>query len=64
MKSKRMLDNLKLLGYFNGLSDVLYFIVRHEEKRAKGEPKHPTYNLSNQGSVPVLGLRKRYESGR
>jgi len=52
MKSKRMLDNLKILDYLNRLSDVLYFIARHEEKRAKVKPKHPTYTLSIQGRVP------------
>ena len=52
MKSKRILDNLKLLEYLNHLSGVLYFIARYEEKRAKAKPKHPNYNLSTQGSIP------------
>ncbi len=52
MKSKRILDNLKLLEYLNHLSGVLYFIARYEEKRAKAKPKHPNYNLSNQGRIP------------
>lgn len=52
MKSKKILDNLKLLEYLNHLSGVLYFIARYEEKRAKAKPKHPNYNLSTQGRIP------------
>jgi len=52
MKSKRLLDNLKLLGYLNHLSGVLYFIARFEEKKAKAKPKHPNYNLSTRGRIP------------
>jgi cob(I)alamin adenosyltransferase len=52
MKSKRILNNLKLLEYLNHLSGVLYFIARYEEKRAKAKPKHPNYNLSTQGRIP------------
>ncbi len=52
MKSKRILDNLKLLEYLNHLSGVLYFIARYEDKRAKAKPKHPNYNLSTQGRIP------------
>jgi len=52
MKSKRTLDNLKLLEYLNHLSGVLYFIARYEEKRAEAKPKHPNYNLSTQGRIP------------
>jgi cob(I)alamin adenosyltransferase len=58
MKSKRMLDNLKLLGYLNRLSDVLYFIVRYKEKRAKVKPNHLTYNLSTLGGVPGTSSEK------
>jgi cob(I)alamin adenosyltransferase len=43
MKSKKMLHNLKILEYLNRLSDVLYLLARHEEKRAKVKLKHPTY---------------------
>ncbi len=43
MRSKRILDNLKLLEYLNRLSGALYFIARYEEKMAKVKPKHPTY---------------------
>ena len=43
MKSKKMLHNLKILEYLNRLSDVLYLLARHEEKRAKIKLKHPTY---------------------
>jgi len=52
MKSKRLLDNLKLLEYLNHLSAVLYFIARYEERRAKAKPKHPSYNLSTRGRIP------------
>jgi len=48
MKSKRMLTNFKILEYLNCLSDLLYFIARYEEKKAKVKPRHPTYNLSIQ----------------
>ena len=43
MKSKKILHNLKILEYLNRLSDVLYLLARHEEKRAKVKLKHPTY---------------------
>ena len=43
MKSKKMLHNLKILEYLNRLSDVLYLLARHEEKRARAKPKHPSY---------------------
>jgi cob(I)alamin adenosyltransferase len=52
MKSKRILDNLKLLEYLNYLSGLLYFIARYEEKRAKAKLKHPDYNLSTQVKRP------------
>ena len=41
MKSKRMLHNPKILEYLNRLSDVLYLLARHEEKKANIKPKHP-----------------------
>jgi cob(I)alamin adenosyltransferase len=41
MKSKRMLHNPKILEYLNRLSDVLYLLARHEEKRANIKPIHP-----------------------
>ena len=53
MKSKRMLNNLKLQEYLNRLSDLLFFIARYEEKRAKVKPKHPTYDLSIQRGIPA-----------
>ena len=43
MKSKRMLQNLKILEYLNRLSDVLYLLARYEEKKAHAKPKHPSY---------------------
>ena len=53
MKSKRMLNNLKLLEYLNRLSDLLFFIARYEEKKARVKPKHPTYDLSIQMGIPA-----------
>jgi cob(I)alamin adenosyltransferase len=53
MKSKRMLNNLKLLEYLNRLSDLLFFIARYEEKKARVKPKHPTYDLSIQRGIPA-----------
>jgi ATP:cob(I)alamin adenosyltransferase len=43
MKSKKMLHNLRILEYLNRLSDVLYLLARHEEKKAHVKPKHPSY---------------------
>ena len=43
MKSKKMLHNMRILEYLNRLSDVLYLLARHEEKRAHAKPKHPSY---------------------
>lgn len=43
MKSKRMLDNLKILKYLNRLSDVLYLLARYEEKKANVKPRSPFY---------------------
>ncbi len=43
MKSKKMLSNLKILEYLNRLSDVLYLLARHEDKKAGVKPKHPSY---------------------
>jgi cob(I)alamin adenosyltransferase len=43
MKSKKMLSNPKILEYLNRLSDVLYLLARHEEKKAHVKPKHPSY---------------------
>ena len=43
MKSKGMLQNLKILEYLNRLSDVLYLLARYEEKKAHVKPKHPSY---------------------
>lgn len=51
MRSKRMLNNLKLLEYLNRLSDLLFFIARYEEKKAGVKPKHPTYDLSIQKGI-------------
>ena len=44
MKSKRMLQNLRILEYLNRLSDVLYLLARYEEKKAGVKPKHPSYD--------------------
>jgi cob(I)alamin adenosyltransferase len=43
MRSKKMLQNLKILEYLNRLSDVLYLLARYEEKKAHVKPKHPFY---------------------
>ena len=45
MKSKGMLQNLKILEYLNRLSDVLYLLARHEEKKMHVKPKHPSYRV-------------------
>jgi cob(I)alamin adenosyltransferase len=45
MKSKKMLNNLKILEYLNRLSDVLYLLARYEEKKAHVKPKHPSYQV-------------------
>jgi len=45
MKSKRMLNSLKVLEYLNRLSDVLYLLARHEEKKMHVKPKHPSYRV-------------------
>jgi cob(I)alamin adenosyltransferase len=43
MKSKKMLNNLKILEYLNRLSDVLYLLARYEEKKVGAKTKHPSY---------------------
>jgi cob(I)alamin adenosyltransferase len=43
MKSKRMLQNIKILEYLNRLSDVLYLLARYEERKAGVKPRHPSY---------------------
>lgn len=45
IKSKKMLNNPKILGYLNRLSDVLYLLARYEEKKVGVKPKHPFYQV-------------------
>lgn len=54
MKSKKMLNNSKMLEYLNRLSDVLYLIARYEEKRAKVKAKHPTYGPIIKECTPII----------
>jgi cob(I)alamin adenosyltransferase len=42
MKSRGMLDNPRILGYLNRLSDVLYLLARYEEERGGLKLKHPS----------------------
>ena len=43
MKSKGMLNNLKILEYLNLLSYFLYLLGRYEENKAGVKPRHPSY---------------------
>jgi cob(I)alamin adenosyltransferase len=43
LNSRKMLSNVRILEYFNRLSDVLYLLARYEEHKAGAKPKYPSY---------------------